>query len=295
MTRTAISPRLATSTLENTPYRGPVGDDRAKAARAALSGRRFADVRWVAETGSTNSDLVAAARSGAPEQVLVADAQTAGRGRLGRAWEAPPRASLLASVLVRPGLVDHRIAADRIHLVTIALGLAASEAVQATSGVEARLKWPNDLVVGVPGGERKLAGVLAETLVEQGRIVAVIAGIGLNVSWPEDVPEHLRDIATSIDRHAASVPQVVELLVELLRRFEDLLSLATHDPGALLSRYTARSATIGRMVRVERPGAVGGDIAGMAVGVDDVGALLVDDGGVIHTVHVGDVIHARHT
>ena len=216
-------------------------DDRAKAARDALAGRRFSDVRWVTETGSTNADLLAAARSGAGEQVLVTDSQTAGRGRLGRVWEAPPRASLLASVLVRPG-VDDAIPTDRIHLVTVALGVAAAEAVEMTAALEARLKWPNDLVAGEPGAERKLSGILAESIVDGGRITAVVAGIGLNVSWPAEVPEHLREIATSLDRLTAHPPRVLDILVSILERFEVQLELAAADPDALLAAYSARGS-----------------------------------------------------
>ena len=112
---------------------------------AALAGTRFADVRWVGETGSTNTDALALARDGAPEGVvLVADHQTAGRGRLGRTWEAPPGASLLVSVLLRPP-------AAVADAVTMAAGVAMAEAVAEVAGVDARLKWPNDLVVAVDG------------------------------------------------------------------------------------------------------------------------------------------------
>src|SRR4051812_27340870 len=109
--------------------------------------------------------------AGAPEGLAaVADHQTAGRGRLGRAWVAPPGASLLLSVLFRPDL-----APERLHLTTAAVALAAAEACEAVAGVLPVLKWPNDLLVG----DRKLAGVLAES-----RLPAVVVGIGLNVNWP---------------------------------------------------------------------------------------------------------------
>src|SRR5687768_17788881 len=107
---------------------------------------RFGDVRRVDEIDSTNTALLAEAKAGAPEGVvLVADHQTAGRGRLGRTWEAPPGASLLVSVLLRPDV-------SSVELVTMAAGLAMAEAVEQVAGVDARLKWPNDLVVG----DRKL-------------------------------------------------------------------------------------------------------------------------------------------
>src|SRR4051812_26899069 len=121
MTRTAISPRLAIRTLANTDrmFTAVPGD----VAKRLLTGSRFADVRWVDETGSTNADLLMLARDGAPDGiVLVADHQTAGRGRAGRSWVAPPGASLLMSVLVR-------LAPDTAPLATMAMGLAAADAV----------------------------------------------------------------------------------------------------------------------------------------------------------------------
>src|SRR3954465_2828889 len=109
-------------------------------ARAALAATRFADVRWVAETGSTNADALALARQGAPEGiVLVADHQTAGRGRQGRTWEAPRGASLLVTVLLRPR-------AGVAGLTTMAVAVAAAEGVDDVAGFAPRIKWPNDLV-----------------------------------------------------------------------------------------------------------------------------------------------------
>ncbi len=135
-----------------------VPGERARPGVADRSPARFADVRWVAETGSTNADAMALIRHGAPEGiVLVADHQTAGRGRRGRTWEAPPGAGLLLSVLLRPP-------AEVVDLCTMAVGLAAAEAVAEVAGFEPRLKWPNDLVWPGDGSapDRKLAGILAE-------------------------------------------------------------------------------------------------------------------------------------
>ncbi len=120
------------------------------------SRHRFADIRRVASTGSTNADVMELARQGEPEGiVVVADVQTAGRGRAGRTWTAPPGASLLCTVLLRPP-------ASVAGLVTFALSVAAAEACEAVAGVAPGLKWPNDLVVEDEHGTRKLAGLLAE-------------------------------------------------------------------------------------------------------------------------------------
>ena len=170
------------------PHDGPA--DGARRARAALSGTRFGDVRWVAATGSTNADALALARDGAPEGiVVVADHQSAGRGRRDRTWVAPPGGSLLLSVLLRP---PARVAGA----VTMAAGVAMAEAVEQVAGVVAGLKWPNDLVVATPDGERKLAGILAEADWPAGSSISggyrapapteratVVVGVGLNVAW----------------------------------------------------------------------------------------------------------------
>ena len=133
-------------------------------------------IRWLDEVDSTNTSVRDQARQGAAEGlVVVADHQTAGRGRLDRTWESPPGANLLASVLLRP-----QCEAADVHLCTEAVALAAADACREVAGVEPVLKWPNDLLVG----GRKLAGVLAEAEFSGGTLVAVIVGIGINVAWP---------------------------------------------------------------------------------------------------------------
>jgi BirA family biotin operon repressor/biotin-[acetyl-CoA-carboxylase] ligase len=234
---------------------------------------RFADVRWFPELDSTNRYALDAARAGATEGlVVVADHQTAGRGRLGRSWVAPPGASLLVSVLLRPTLPP-----DGRHVLTAAAGLAMAEAVEATTGVVARLKWPNDLLVA----DRKLAGVLAEAVGD-----ALVIGIGVNVAWP-DVPEELAAIATACNREGGRAVDRSVLLDTFLARFDAHL----HDLDAARRAYEARLATVGRRVRIER---ADGALVGTAVGVDGTGALLLaTDDGTEHTVTVGDVLHLR--
>jgi BirA family biotin operon repressor/biotin-[acetyl-CoA-carboxylase] ligase len=145
-----------------------------------MSRRTFADVRRFDSLDSTNTYLLAEARSGVPEGVVaVAEHQTAGRGRLGRRWEAPPGTCLLVSVLLRPVLEP-----GQLHLCTSAVALAAADACAAVAGVSPAVKWPNDLLVR----GRKLAGVLAESDPAapggpEGS-VAVVVGVGCNVDWP---------------------------------------------------------------------------------------------------------------
>ena len=274
-------------------------------ARALLAGTRFADVRWVAVTGSTNADALALAREGAPEGVVVvADHQTAGRGRRDRRWVAPPGASLLVSSLLRP---PSRVAGS----VTLAAGVALAEAVETVAGVEARLKWPNDLVVAVPeAGERKLAGILAEADWPAGSTISggyrapaadervvVVVGVGVNVTWPADLAAlggdaaEVAGIAAALDWVGPEVDRV-DLLVAFLRGFAArYATLVEAGPGDVLAAWRRRSATLGRRVRVD----VGrGDIEGTAVDVTGEGHLVVETReGDRRTVAVGDVVHLR--
>jgi BirA family biotin operon repressor/biotin-[acetyl-CoA-carboxylase] ligase len=270
-------------------------------ARAALVGSRFADVRWVASTGSTNADVLALARDGAPEGVVVvADHQSAGRGRYDRTWVAPPGGSLLLSVLLRP---PSRVASAT----TMTTAVAMAEAVEEETGVSPGLKWPNDLVVGGQGGERKLAGILAEAdwpasatisagwrePSEHERAVVVV-GVGLNVSWPQD-DETVRDVA---DTAAAlnwmtSMPiDRVALLVAFLRHLDRSYGqLVSGGPLTAMDEWRRRSATLGRRIRLDLGP---DDVEGMAVDITADGHLVVETlGGRRRTFAVGDVIHLR--
>ncbi len=257
----------------------------------AVPGTRFADVRWVAETGSTNADLLALATAGRPEgTVLVADHQTAGRGRLGRVWTAPPGASILLSVLLRPD-----VGLEHAHALTTAVALSAIEACETVAGVRPGLKWPNDLVVAVPaadGAERKLAGVLAESVLAGRRFAAVVVGIGLNVNWPDDLPPEIADLAVALN-HLTGGPVdrqklVTALLVGLERRYAALL--APDGRMALRREEEAVSATLGRDVRVVRSH---DELVGTVVGFEPDGALRLEVDTDVVVVPVGDVIHLR--
>jgi BirA family biotin operon repressor/biotin-[acetyl-CoA-carboxylase] ligase len=225
-------------------------------------------VHIVVETGSTNADLLRAAREGAPDRtVLVAANQTAGRGRLDRRWEAPPGANLLVSLLFRT-------IPARPHELTQRVALAAVEAAAETAGVVAVLKWPNDLLVE----GRKLAGILAEagrTGVD-GRIDQVVVGLGLNVGWAPAGAARLGDRLHPL-----------EVLGALLAAFDRLPA----DAGELHERYRAHLATLGQQVRVEQ---ATGMLEGRAVDVEPDGRLVVIDGcAVTHRLDVGDVVHLR--
>ncbi|HEY4331551.1 MAG TPA: biotin--[acetyl-CoA-carboxylase] ligase [Ilumatobacteraceae bacterium] len=220
-------------------------------------------VRWVAETGSTNADLVAAGAAGAPHRsVLFADFQRAGRGRLDRGWDAPVGANLLASLLLRE-LPTHP------HEITQRIALAALVASRTLTGLEPTLKWPNDLLLD----GAKLAGVLAQMGAwAEGPFVVV--GIGLNVGWAPPGAARLGDGVTPRD-----------VLRELLVAFDAL-------PDDVTSMYHEHLGTLGQMVRVELPGEQ--MIVGRAIDVEPDGRLVVlDECAISHRIDTGDVVHLR--
>jgi BirA family biotin operon repressor/biotin-[acetyl-CoA-carboxylase] ligase len=264
------------------------------AVRRALGDTAFGEVEWVAETASTNADLVQQARAGAPEgRVLVADYQSAGRGRLGRTWEAPAGASLLLSILTRPTSTVG-LAADELHVVSTAVGIAAAEAARTLTGADIRLKWPNDLVIETGSGTRKLSGILAESIVEGDRVEALVVGIGINVNWPVELPSELADIAIALNHVAGREIDRGELLVALLRDLDAWYAAIGQPEGrtALLARYRELSATLGRRVRVELSGET---IVGDAIDLTRDGHLLVVDDcpDRPREITAGDVIHLR--
>ena len=246
------------------------------------------DVRHVAETDSTNRLVLDLARAGEREGVVVvADHQTAGRGRLGRLWQAPPGASLLVTVLLRPTIpvVD-------AHLVTIAAALAAADACVEVAVVRPALKWPNDLVIERDGTTRKLAGLLAESIVQGGRIDAVAMGMGLNVQWPSPLPDELADIATALNHEAGSDVARDQVLDRWLACLSDRYARLTTPGGtqALLAAYRVACTTLGRDVRAELPGEA---VFGRASDVTREGHLVLDTDDGRRVVSAGDVVHLR--
>jgi BirA family biotin operon repressor/biotin-[acetyl-CoA-carboxylase] ligase len=241
----------------------------------------------IPETGSTNADLAAAARAGAaPGRVLVTDYQSAGRGRQGRTWTAPPGTGIAMSALLSPA-----VEVQRWTWLPLLTGLAVSEAVRQVAGLQAWLKWPNDVLVD----ERKLCGILAER-VETPSGPACVIGIGINVSLAEaDLPV---PSATSllIARAAAGLPGVpprTRLVVAVLRAVELAVRQweAKPDDPALVQAYRARCVTLGRRVQV-----LLGDqrvLSGLATDVDADGRLMIQTDAETQVLGAGDVVHVR--
>jgi BirA family transcriptional regulator, biotin operon repressor / biotin---[acetyl-CoA-carboxylase] ligase len=254
-------------------------------ARATLAGTRFGDVRWFDELDSTNREAVDLARAGAPQGVVVvAGHQTAGRGRLGRIWEAPPGSSLLLSVLLRPPLPP-----EDVHQATMVVGIAASDACEEVAGLRPLLKWPNDVVVD----DAKLGGILAETLVAGEGVAAVVVGLGLNVNWPRPLPPELEGTAVALNHVTGHDVDPAELLVRLLQRLDEHYGALIEHGGwrGTLLNYRRLCSTLGREVQVELPHEA---FTGRAVDVSGEGHLLVEVAGRgIQRVVAGDVVHLR--
>jgi BirA family biotin operon repressor/biotin-[acetyl-CoA-carboxylase] ligase len=272
MTRTAISPRLAIriflSTGDNVGAVTTGGD-----IWASTAWPPGWDVRHVAETTSTNSDLLEAVASGTADvgTVLAADHQTAGRGRLDRRWDAPPGANLLVSIALPPAV---EVPSETTHRV----GLAALHAIRRITGdgVESGLKWPNDLLLD----GRKLAGILAQRSPTR---EVVVVGLGLNVGWAPDGAASLADpVAGGVAAHPTDV---------LCAVLDALDRLATLGADELMAAYRRDLHTLGRDVRVEMPD--GSTVRGRAVDVDGSGRLIVEAPGHRHVLDVGDVVHVR--
>ncbi len=256
----------------------------AAALRSALTGP-YATVDVVAETGSTNADLRAAANRGAHDRtVLLAERQTAGQGRRGRDWTSPA-GGLYLSVLFRPT----GVAPGRLPWLTLLAGVALVRTARGF-GVEASLKWPNDLLIG----DAKAAGVLAETTAGVGQ--AVVVGIGLNVArLPGGVePGAGGLVPTSLEDHAGPLDRT-EVAITLLRELaglEEQWRRAGGDEPSSREEYRRHCVTLGRQVRVEFAG--GEALLGTARSVESDGTLVVrDDAGTDHPVSAGDVVHLR--
>lgn len=262
----------------------------AAAVRAAvLAGSAlYTSVEVVACTGSTNADLLAAARAGAVAgSVLVAEQQSAGRGRLERSWHSEPGAGLTFSVLLRPAGVPPG-SRGWLPLLT---GVAVAAALAGQAAADIGLKWPNDVLADRPGGQRKLAGILAEQAGD-----AIVIGVGLNVSATQ--PELPSDLATSLLLAGGSNLDRQAILAAVLGSLERwyLRWVGGAQPGdaassGLRAAYLTACWTVGRDVRVELPG--GRVLTGRACDVDAAGRLLVSTPDGVRAVSAGDVVHVR--
>ena len=246
-------------------------------------GRALRHLEVVESTGSTNADLLArhAAGEDIAGMVRIAEHQTAGRGRHGRNWSAPPRSQITFSRGVDASAVPSA-AWGWLPLLT---GVAAVDAVVATTGITPGLKWPNDVLVG----EGKLAGILAEVASPS---AVIVVGLGLNVTLTtEEAPDPratslLMLGSTMLDRSAL----LGSILAELSMRIDRWLTAGGPDPG-LVADYRSHSVTLGTRVRALLPG--DREIVGIATDLDELGQLHISTGAQTVAVSAGDITHLR--
>ncbi|SDY00594.1 BirA family transcriptional regulator, biotin operon repressor / biotin-[acetyl-CoA-carboxylase] ligase [Micromonospora pattaloongensis] len=251
------------------------------------------------ETASTNADAAEAARAGEPEGlIVVAERQSAGRGRLGRTWTSPPRAGIATSVLLRPGAAApdrgwRPVSPTGYGWLPLLAGVALVEAVSRLAELPAELKWPNDLLVN----GAKCAGILAEA-VPNGDVPAVVLGIGLNVTLRADeLPRNPTGLpATSLQLAGAVATDRDPLLRALLRGIERWYGrwrAAGGDARAsgLREAYMEHCGTLGRDVRAILPS--GEELTGLATAVDPDGRLVIEAGGAGHPIAAADILHLR--
>ncbi len=238
------------------------------------------ELYFYGETGSTNTDAKRLGEEGAPHgTVVAADMQTAGRGRRGRTWESPAGKDIYFSILLRP-----EFAPDKAAGLTLVMALAVARAVEEKCGVEAGIKWPNDVVVN----GKKICGILTEMTVETDYIQHVVTGVGINVNM-DSLPEEIRESATSLFLESGKKTARAELLQAVLERFEEYYGKYAADLGmdSILGEYNARLVNRDRQVRVLDPK---GEWEGVAKGINASGELLVEtSAGRTVEVYAGEV------
>ena len=258
----------------------PALDGPALAAALVRDSRLWRSVEVVQEAGSTNAELLALAEDSPEGTVLVAEHQSAGRGRLDRTWTSPPRAGLTVSVLLRPD-----VPAARRGWLSLLTGVALAESVGAVTGALTSLKWPNDMLAR---DGRKLAGILAES-----SGTAVVIGVGLNVSTrPDELPPTGTSLAAVTGGGVDRGPVLLAFLRALEQRYLSWVE-ALGDPvsSGLARDYLAWSSTVGSEVAVTLPD--GSSVAGVAEAVDWDGRLVVATAEDRVELASGDVRHIR--
>jgi len=259
-----------------------------KVRRTFAASALWRKIVYLEQVGSTNDVAKDLASQGAPSgTVVIADEQTAGRGRLERRWVAPPHTSLLCSIMLRPDLRPRQA-----HQLTMICSMAAADAIEELANLPVALKWPNDLVAEshIPKASsptwRKLAGVLTETGLIHGHLAFVVVGIGINVNVPQEALAELASNATSILAETGRAIRRSALLIELLETTEERYQRLQGGEKPH-HEWSTRLVTLGRPVQVITPEGV---LEGVAEGVDGDGALLLrTQQGALRRLLVGDV------
>ena len=231
-------------------------------------------------TGSTNADVRRMAEDGAENGLLVvADAQTSGKGRRGRQWESEKGTNLYFSMLLKPD-----IAPDKASMITLVAAYSVAKVIEKNTGLDAKIKWPNDIVVG----KKKVCGILTEMNMERDYIHHIVVGIGINVN-EEEFPDEIRDMATSLKKEVGQIVSRANLLCDILLQFEKDYSafLAAEDLKPFIDDYNKMLVNKGALVKVLDPK---GEFSGIAGGINEEGMLIVfKENGQIEKVYAGEV------
>ena len=237
-------------------------------------------IRYFSRIDSTNQYAKRIAEEGAPDGTLIiADEQTAGKGRSGRTWVTPPAEAIAFTLLLRP-----KLSPDRISMVTLVMGLAVTNAVNSLYDVSAGIKWPNDVVIK----GRKLCGILTEMSAEVRQVNYIVIGVGINANLTS-FPEEIREIATSLRLELGYDINRAELIARVMTEFERLYAEfeAQGDLGAVMQEYNELCLNAGSKVRVLDPN---GEYTGTSCGINSMGELLVEtEDGQIQEVYAGEV------
>ena len=238
---------------------------------------------YLEETGSTNIDAKRYAEEGEPHgTTVIAEKQNAGRGRRGKYWESPPGSAIYMTIMLKPDF-----APDKASMLTLVMALSVAEAITEATGLQAGIKWPNDVVVN----KKKVCGILTELNVETDYIRHVVIGVGINVNHgaPEEFPEEIRETATSLRIEAGTPFSRAELLERVLERFEKNYDtfVTTLDLRLLIEAYGRYLLNLNMEVNVLDPK---GSYTGVARGISTTGELLVEkEDGEMKTVYAGEV------
>jgi BirA family biotin operon repressor/biotin-[acetyl-CoA-carboxylase] ligase len=254
-------------------------DELRNLSRGKLIGR---DILFFPEIDSTNREAHdLAGKEGLEGTVVIADSQSRGKGRWGKSWESPPGSNLYLSIILRP-----RIPPSAAPQITLLAGIAAARALSGVSGLECRIKWPNDIFLQ----GRKLAGILAEMEGKGSFVRFIILGVGVNVNWRrEDFPAELRETATSLCAETGKEISRVTVAAGLLHEMEKEYSSFLREgfSARLREEWSRLSWVLGKRVMLSLPE---GTLSGQALGLDSEGALLVLDGeGKTHRFVAGEV------
>ena len=237
-------------------------------------------IRYFSRIDSTNQYAKRIAEEGAPDGTLIiADEQTAGKGRSGRTWVTPPAEAIAFTLLLRP-----KLSPDRISMVTLVMGLAVTNAVNSLYGVSAGIKWPNDVVIK----GRKLCGILTEMSAEVRQVNYIVIGVGINANLTS-FPEEIREIATSLKLELGRDINRAELIARVMAEFERLYAEfeAQGDLGAVMQEYNELCLNADSKVRVLDPN---GEYTGTSRGINSMGELLVEtEDGKMQEVYAGEV------